>query len=114
MKRRRTNRYYVQPFSIGSNAWPFTLAEIFRMIRYVGVACWITVILIIEMFAYLHPDSVAAIFLPFLVFVLLLVPALHAIHRILRPSDTEIRQRWDYILSHPHEYPGETSAGIPD
>lgn len=27
-KRRRPNRYYVEPFSIGRNAWPLTAKEI--------------------------------------------------------------------------------------
>jgi hypothetical protein len=113
-KRRRPNRYYVEPFSIGRNAWPLTAKEIIRMIRYVGIACWVTLVLVLEMFAYLHPDSVAAIVVPFFVFVLLLLPTLHVIHRLLRPSDTEIGYRWDYILSHPQEYPGAASANIAD
>lgn len=113
-QRRRTNRYYVQPFSLGQNAWPFTIREILRMFQYVGIACWVTLILVLEMFAYLHLDSAAASFVGFFVFILLLLPTLHAIHRLLRPSDREIGERWAYILSHPQEYPGEASANGPD
>lgn len=112
-KRRKTTKYYVQPFCIGRNAWPFTVKEILRMARYVGIACWVTLIVVLEMFAFLHPASAAATFVPFLVFILLLVPTLHVIHRLLRPSDVEIAHRWDYILSHPDEYPGEASVSNP-
>ena len=84
------------------------------MIRYVGIACWVTAVVVLEMFAYLHPDSTAATLVPFFVFILLIVPTLHVIHRLLRPSATEIGLSWDYIVSHPLEYPGEAAAGIAD
>lgn len=109
-KRGKASKYYVQPFSIGLDAWPFTFEEILRMARYVGIAGGVVWVVVREMFAFLEPGSAAAGSVPFFVFMLLLVPVLHGIRRLLRPSDIEIARRWDYILSHPEEYPGEASV----
>lgn len=100
-------RYHVQPFGVAGRSWPLTAQEITRVLLCVSVSCVAVALATAGMFAYVAPGSAAAGMLRFLAFMLLLVPALHLVHRLLRPADAEIARRWEHIFSHPEEYPYE-------
>ncbi|MGL3806183.1 hypothetical protein ACSYDW_08815 [Paeniglutamicibacter sp. R2-26] len=100
-------RYHVQPFGVAGRSWPLTAEEITRVVIHAAVSCLAVAMATAGMFAYVAPGSAATGMLRFFTFILLLLPALHLVHHLLRPPDAEIARRWEHILSHPEEYPYE-------
>ncbi|MFL4473224.1 hypothetical protein ACIPVK_04435 [Paeniglutamicibacter sp. MACA_103] len=105
IRKRPLDRYYVQPFGLERQAWPLTAKEAARLLGCVAATCIVVSLVAAKMLAFLRPDSAAAVFVPFFTFVLLLIPALHVVHRILRPTDAEIARRWEFMMAHPDDYP---------
>lgn len=80
-------------FTTKWNASQFTNQEILRMGRYVGIACWLALLIVTEIFACHHPESVAAAFIPFVVLIYA-ADTFQVIYRLHRDSEAETAHRW--------------------